>query len=67
MRIDTDLVRQILLKVEGFPFDGRFHDVKIEGRTGNEISCHVMFLDEAGLIEVLNLSTLLEGLANQID
>src|ERR1035437_6029864 len=58
MKMDTDLVRQILLKVEEFPFDGSFHDVEIEGRTENEISYHVMLLHEAGLIEALDLSTL---------
>jgi hypothetical protein len=52
------LVRQILLKVEEFPFDGSFHDVEIEGRTENEITYHVMLLHEAGLIEAMDLSTL---------
>src|ERR1017187_824900 len=58
MKLDTDLARQILVKVEEFPFDGSFHDVEIEGRTENEISYHVMLLHEAGLIEALDLSTL---------
>lgn len=57
MKLDPDLVRQILLKVEEFPFDGSFHDVEIEGRTDNEISYHVMLLHEAGLIEALDLSS----------
>jgi hypothetical protein len=58
VKLDTDLVRQILLTVEEFPFDGNFHDVEIEGRTENEISYHVMLLHEAGLLEALDLSTL---------
>ena len=58
MKLDPDLVRQILLKVEEFPFDGAFHDVEIEGRTENEIDYHVMLLHEAGLLEALDLSTL---------
>ena len=58
MKLDTDLVRQILLMVEEFPFDGSFHDVEIEGRTEDEISYHVMLLDEAGLLEAVDLSTL---------
>jgi hypothetical protein len=58
MKLDTDLVRQILLAVEEFPFDGSFHDVEIEGRTENEITYHVMLLHEAGLLEALDLSTL---------
>ena len=57
MKLDTDLVRQILLAVEEFPFDGSFHDVEVEGRTENEISYHVMLLHEAGLIEALDLSS----------
>ena len=57
MKLDPDLVRQILLKVEEFPFDGSFHDVEIEGRMENEISYHVMLLHEAGLIEALDLSS----------
>jgi hypothetical protein len=57
MKLDPDLVRQILLKVEEFPFDGSFHDVDIEGRTDNEISYHVMLLHEAGLMEALDLSS----------
>ena len=57
MKLDPDLVRQVLLKVEEFPFDGAFHDVEIEGRTENEISYHIMLLNEAGLLEALDLST----------
>ena len=40
MKLDTDLVRQVLLKVEECPYDGRFHDVTIEGRTQEEITYH---------------------------
>ncbi len=57
MKLDPDLVRQILLKVEEFPFDGSFHDVEIEGRTEDEITYHVMLLHEAGLLEALDLSS----------
>jgi hypothetical protein len=49
MKLHTDLVRQILLAVEEFPFDGSFHDVQIEGRRQNEITYHVTLLHEAGM------------------
>jgi hypothetical protein len=58
VKLDTDLVRQILLEVEELPFDGRFYDVVIEGHTEGEITYHVMLLHEAGLIEAADLSTL---------
>ncbi len=51
MKRDMDLVREILLKVEELPFDGRFHEVKIEGRSDEEINYHVMLLAEADFIE----------------
>ena len=58
MKRDMDLVRKILLKVEGLPFDGRFYDVSVEGRSDDEITYHVMLLHEAGFIEAINLSNL---------
>jgi hypothetical protein len=58
MKRDMDLVREVLLKVEELPFDGRFYDVKIEGRSDDEITYHVMLLHEAGFIEAIDLSTL---------
>jgi hypothetical protein len=59
MKLDPDLARQILLKVEELPFDGSFHDVEIEGHAENEVSYHVMLLDEAGLLEAGECSHLL--------
>jgi hypothetical protein len=50
-------VRQILVQVEEFPFDGGFHDVAVEGRTEDEITYHIMLLHEAGFLEALELTT----------
>jgi hypothetical protein len=58
MKRDMDLVREILLKIEEFPFDGRFHDVTVDGHTAGEINYHVLLLHEAGFIEALDLSSL---------
>jgi hypothetical protein len=58
MKRDMDLVREILLKVEEVPFDGRFHDIAVEGRSMDEITYHVMLLQEAGFIEAMDLSSL---------
>ena len=38
MRLDHDLVRTLLQKIGELPFDGGFHDVNVEGRSGEEIS-----------------------------
>lgn len=58
MKRDMDLVREILLKVEDLPFDGGFHDIGVEGRSNEEVNYHLMLLDEAGLIEAQDLTTL---------
>ena len=58
MKRDMDLVREILLNVEALPFDGGFHDITIDGHTNEEITYHVMLLDEAGFIEAQDLTTM---------
>ena len=58
MKRDMDLVREVLLKVEEMPFDGRFYDVNVEGCSDEVINYHVMLLNEAGLIEAIDLSNL---------
>jgi hypothetical protein len=45
------------IKVGELPFDGCFHDVRVEGRSGEEISYHIMLLHEAGLIEAIDLGS----------
>jgi hypothetical protein len=57
MKRDMELVREILLKVEKAPYDGRFHDIEVEGRSHQEIAYHVMILHEARLLEATNRKT----------
>jgi|SRR5208282_691155 len=58
MRLNHDLVREILQKIGELPFDGGFHDIQIEGRSEEEISYHVMQLANGGLIEAVDLSSM---------
>ncbi len=58
MRLDHDLVRDMLQKIGEMPFDGAFHEIQIEGHTEEEISYHVMQLANAGLIEAVDLSSM---------
>ena len=57
MRLDHDLARTLLQRIGELPFDGRFHDVTVEGHSGEEISYHVMLLKEAGLIEAIDVGS----------
>lgn len=58
MRLDKDLIRQILFDTEASDADPReWTTLDIEGRTKVETSYHVQLLDEAGLIEGVDLST----------
>jgi CheY-like chemotaxis protein len=50
VRWHPDLMRELLLKVEALPSDGRFHDISFEEHTEEEISHLVMLIDEAGLV-----------------
>jgi len=56
---DLDLVRCILVEIEKSKNDPALCiDVRIDGRSEQEISYHVMILHEAGLIVAKNASTL---------
>jgi hypothetical protein len=55
MKVDVELIREVLLKVEELPFDGAFHDIGVEGRSPTEIAYHVMILHEAGFVEAMDL------------
>ena len=57
MKRDMDLVREILLKLEDLPYDGQLHNITVDGRTNEEISYHVMLLEEAGLIAAMSLTS----------
>lgn len=51
MKLDKDLVREILLAIEASNESPEtVKHLDLEGRTQNEISYHVMLLDEAGLV-----------------
>jgi hypothetical protein len=56
MKRDMDLIRNILFSIERFPAEGGGEILKLEGHTDNDISYHVMLLDEAGLIKAVDLS-----------
>ena len=58
MKRDMDLAREILLKIEESPEATGVGgiDLKIEGRSHEEVAYHVMLLHQAGLIEALDLS-----------
>lgn len=58
MKLDKDLVREILLAVEASKEDPlEWIQIDLEGREALEISYHVMLLHEAGLIVGQDLST----------
>lgn len=58
MKLDKDLVREILLAVEASNEDPLGWTVlNLEGREAKEVSYHVMLLHEAGLIVGQDLST----------
>ena len=57
MKREMDLIRQILLEVERQPFTGKVIELGIEDHSSEEVSYHIMLLQEAGLIEAVNLSS----------
>lgn len=58
MRLDKNLVREILLAIEESADEPvSWINLQIEGRSAVEVSYHVMLLDEANLIEAQDLST----------
>lgn len=50
MKLDKDLVREILLTVEAYDQPQGWMTLNLEGREPDLVSYHVMLLDEAGLI-----------------
>ena len=58
MRLNHDLVRGILRKIGNLAFDGSFHEIEMEGHTGEEVSYHVMQLADAGLIKAVDRSSM---------
>ncbi len=56
MKRDMDLVRQILFEIEKQSFEDSGQLLKFDGYSDEEVSYHVMLLDEAGLIQAKDLS-----------
>jgi len=56
MKRDMDLMREILLVVEKWPFTGGFDTVVIPNRNKEEVAYHIYLLDDAGLIEAVTVS-----------
>ncbi|WP_025992919.1 DUF2513 domain-containing protein [Pseudomonas viridiflava] len=54
MKLDKDLVREILLAVEAYNEPDGLIVLKINDRSAEEISYHVRLLDEAGLVAALD-------------
>ena len=57
MKRDIDLARKILLELEDTPYELGGFDLELEGYSPNQIAYHIMLLNEAGLIEALNMSS----------
>ncbi|WP_040266327.1 DUF2513 domain-containing protein [Pseudomonas rhodesiae] len=58
MKFDKELVREILLAVEGHDEAKGWVTLKIEGRAESDVSYHIMLLDEAGLLVGISLGGL---------
>ena len=62
MQRDMDLVRRILMEVEGAPH-GSWIELNIEGYSADEVSYHVMLLAQAGLITAIDDNGLDENIS----
>ena len=51
MKLDADLARELLLKIEGAPANHAADTPEVEGRDKDEVLEHLELLHEAGLIE----------------
>ncbi|KWS19008.1 DUF2513 domain-containing protein [Pseudomonas syringae] len=58
MKLDKDLVREILLAVEAHDHPQGWMTLTLEGRESELVSYHVMLLDEAGLLSGISLGGL---------
>jgi hypothetical protein len=54
MKLDKDLVREILLAIEAHDEPEGLIELHIDDRSAEEISYHVRLLDEAGLLAALD-------------
>jgi DNA-binding transcriptional ArsR family regulator len=53
-----DLAREILLAVEANPKARQLNTVTVDGKTPEEVSYHIRMLDQAGLLEGKDMSTM---------
>lgn len=59
MKLNKDLVRKILLAVEESDHDPRtFMGLTIDGEDQKHVAYHVMLMDEAGLIEAVDVGSM---------
>jgi hypothetical protein len=58
MKLDKDLVREILLQVEASPDPMAMVEITAPDHSQEEIAYHVQILDEGGLLEALDLTTM---------
>jgi Hypothetical protein (DUF2513) len=58
MKLDKDLVREILLQVEAYPHPMGWVELSVPGHSAEEIAHHVELLDEAGFIEAQELTSM---------
>ena len=56
MKIDMDLARNILFKIEDYQEPNGWIDIKFEDYSNEEISYHIKLLSQAGLIEAEDLT-----------
>ncbi len=56
MKRDMDLIREILIEMEKWPADAR-PEIKIAGRSPEEITHHLGLMADAGLIHAVNASS----------
>lgn len=56
MKRNMDLIREILMQIEERQHNIEFAPLEIEGHSEEEMSHHIMLLDEAGLIQAEDLS-----------
>ena len=57
MKQDTDLIRKILLEIEADEHRFIHRQIEIEGYTQEEIGYHTVLLGEAGLAEIIEVTS----------
>ena len=57
MKRDMELIRKILFELEGQSLEERSVKVSIDGYDDQDVSYHIMLLDEASLVKGLDLSS----------